>query len=138
LAAPSPQAAEGGRGRNPLIGIGVDLCEVDRMRAALERTPTLRDRVFTPREQAYCDERKDPTERYAARFAAKEAVLKALGVGIGACGWHEIEVARAESGAPSILLHGRARELADERGIRTWLLTMTHTHRLAEAIAVAL
>ena len=121
-----------------MIGIGVDLCEVERMRAALRRTPTLRDRVFTERERSYCDERRDPTERYAARFAAKEAVLKAMGLGIGACGWHEIEVARAESGAPSVLLHGRARELAEERGIRSWLLTMTHTHQVAEAIAVAL
>jgi holo-[acyl-carrier protein] synthase len=121
-----------------VIGIGVDLCEVDRMRTALERTPTLRDRVFTDGERAYCDERRDPTERYAARFAAKEAVLKAMGLGLGACGWHEIEVLRAESGAPSVVLHGRARELAEERGIRTWRLTMTHTHRVAEAIAVAL
>ena len=121
-----------------MIGIGVDLCDVDRMRAALERTPTLRTRVFTDRERAYCDARRDPTERYAARFAAKEAVLKAMGLGIGACSWREIEVARAESGAPSIVLHGRAHELADERGIRSWRLTMTHTHRLAEAIAVAL
>ena len=121
-----------------MIGIGVDLCEVDRMRTALERTPTLRDRVFTDGERAYCDERRDPTERYAARFAAKEAVLKAMGLGLGACGWHEIEVLRAESGAPSVVLHGRARELADERGIRTWRLTMSHTHRVAEAIAVAL
>ena len=85
-----------------MIGIGVDLCEVDRMRAALERTPTLRDRVFTDDEQAYCDRRRDPTERYAARFAAKEAVLKAMGVGLGACKWREIEVVRAESGAPSV------------------------------------
>ena len=121
-----------------MIGIGVDLCEVDRMRAALERTPTLRERVFTEQEQAYCDERRDPTERYAARFAAKEAVLKAMGLGIGACGWREIEVARADGGAPSVVLHGRARVLAAERGIQTWRLTMTHTHRLAEAIAVAL
>ena len=121
-----------------MIGIGVDLCEVDRMRTALERTPTLRARVFTDGERAYCDERRDPTERYAARFAAKEAVLKAMGLGLGACSWHEIEVLRAESGAPSLVLHGRARELADERGIRTWRLTMTHTHRVAEAIAVAL
>ena len=121
-----------------MIGIGVDLCEVDRMRAALDRTPTLRGRVFTDAEQAYCDERQDPTERYAARFAAKEAVLKAMGLGLGACGWRDIEVTRAESGAPSVVLHGRALELADERGIRSWLLTMTHTHRVAEAIAVAL
>jgi len=121
-----------------MIGIGVDLCEVDRMRTALERTPTLRDRVFTDGERAYCDERRDPTERYAARFAAKEAVLKAMGLGLGACGWHEIEVLRAESGAPSVVLHGRARELAEERGIHAWRLTMSHTHRVAEAIAVAL
>ena len=121
-----------------MIGIGVDLCDVDRMRAALERTPTLRERVFTDQEQAYCDERRDPTERCAARFAAKEAVLKAMGLGLGACGWREIEVRRAESGAPAIVLHGRARELAEERGIRAWRLTMTHTHLVAEAIAVAL
>jgi holo-[acyl-carrier protein] synthase len=121
-----------------VIGIGVDLCEVDRMRAALARTPTLRARVFTEAEQAYCDRRKDPTERYAARFAAKEAVMKAMGVGIGACRWREIEVARAPSGAPSVLLHGGAQALAAERGITAWRLTMTHTHRIAEAIAVAL
>ncbi len=108
------------------------------MRAALARTPTMADRVFTPAERAYCDERHDPTERYAARFAAKEAVLKAMGLGLGACGWREIEVLRAESGAPSVVLHGRARELAEERGICSWRLTMTHTHRMAEAIAVAL
>ena len=121
-----------------MIGIGVDLCEIDRMRIALERTPTLRERVFTDGERAYCDERRDPTERYAARFAAKEAVLKAMGVGVGACKWREIEVARADSGAPSVQLHGGAQRLAEERGIGRWLLTMTHTDRVAEAIAVAI
>lgn len=121
-----------------MIGIGVDLCEVERMRAALSRTPTMRERVFTEAERAYCDGRRDPTERYAARFAAKEAVLKAMGVGLGACGWHDIEVQRADSGAPSLVLRGRARELAEERGIRSWRLTMSHTNLVAEAIAVAL
>ena len=121
-----------------MIGIGVDLCEIDRMRTALERTPTLRRRVFTSDEQAYCDRRRDPTERYAARFAAKEAVMKAMGVGVGACKWSEIEVAKAPSGAPSVRLHGGAQALADGLGIRDWRLTMTHTHRVAEAIAVAL
>jgi holo-[acyl-carrier protein] synthase len=121
-----------------VIGIGVDLCEVDRMRTALERTPTLRDRVFTEAEQAYCDRRNDPTQRYAVRFAAKEAVLKAMGVGIGACQWREIEVAKAPSGAPSVRLHGGAQVLATELGIREWRLTLTHTHTLAEAVAVAL
>jgi len=135
---PAPMPAASRARGGAMIGIGVDLCDVERMRAALSRTPTMRDRLFTDDEQAYCDRRRDPTERYAARFAAKEAVLKAMGLGLGACGWREIEVARAESGAPSIVLHGRAQALADDRGIRTWRLTMTHTHRLAEAIAVAL
>jgi holo-[acyl-carrier protein] synthase len=121
-----------------VIGIGVDLCEVDRMRTALARTPSLRDRVFTEAEQAYCDLRADPTERYAARWAAKEAVLKAMGLGVGACKWREIEVARAESGAPSLVLHGTALQLSEGHGITEWKLTMTHTHRVAEAIAVAL
>lgn len=108
------------------------------MRAALLRTPTLRDRLFTDGERAYCDLRRDPSERYAARFAAKEAVLKAMGLGIGSCRWHDIEVIRAESGAPAVQLHGTAKALADERGISRWLLTMTHTSQTAEAIAVAL
>ena len=108
------------------------------MRASLVRTPTLRDRLFTEEEQAYCERRPDPTERYAARFAAKEAVLKAMGVGVGACRWRDIEVVRSDSGAPSVRLHGAARALADAHGISRWLLTMTHTRHAAEAIAVAL
>lgn len=108
------------------------------MRVALTRTPTLRTRVFTEAERAYCERRRDPAERYAARFAAKEAVLKAMGLGVGACRWTDIEVARADSGAPSVALHGVAARLAGERGIGAWRLTLTHTHRTAEAIAVAL
>lgn len=108
------------------------------MRTALARTPTLRTRVFTDEERTYCDRRKDPTERYAARFAAKEAVMKAMGVGVGACKWREIEVAKAPSGAPSVRLHGGARALAERLGIQGWHLTLTHTHRVAEAIAVAI
>lgn len=121
-----------------MIGIGVDLCDVDRMRVVLERTPSLRERLFTSRERDYCDARRDPAERYAARFAAKEAVLKAMGLGVGACKWAEIEVVRHDSGAPSLRLHGGARVLADERDISRWLLTMSHTSHVAEAIAVAL
>lgn len=121
-----------------MIGIGVDLVEVDRMRDALARTPTLADRLFTPGERAYATAAKDPAERYAVRFAAKEAVMKALGVGLGAVGWHDIEVVRAASGAPSVALTGRAAGLAEAAGVGTWKLTLTHTHRTAEAIAVAL
>lgn len=121
-----------------MIGVGVDLCEVPRMRTSLERTPSLADRLFTPGERAYCERRPDPAERYAARFAAKEATLKAMGLGLGACRWHDIEVVRAESGQPSLLLTGSALVAADERGIERWLLTLTHTQHVAEAIAVAL
>lgn len=121
-----------------MIGIGVDLCEVPRMRASLQRTPTLADRLFTPGERAYCERRPDPAERYAARFAAKEAVLKAMGLGLGACRWHDIEVVRADSGRPALRLSGAALAASDERGIERWLLTLTHTALLAEAVAVAL
>jgi holo-[acyl-carrier protein] synthase len=120
-----------------LIGIGVDLVEVDRMRRTLARTPALVERLFTDAERAYCERRRDPTERFAARFAAKEAVMKALGVGLGAVGWHEVEVVRAESGRPSLALSGRAADLAAELGVVRWHLTMSHTSRVAEAIAVA-
>ena len=122
----------------PVLGLGIDLCEIERLREAMARTPGMRNRIFTPDEQVYCERKRDPAERYAARFAAKEAVLKAMGLGVGACKWREIEVARAESGAPSVRLHGAAQELAAERGIGGWLLTMTHTDHLAEAIAVAI
>jgi holo-[acyl-carrier protein] synthase len=121
-----------------VIGIGVDLVDVDRMRDTLARTPTLAARVFTAGERAYAEAARDPAERFAVRFAAKEAVLKALGVGVGAADWHDIEVVRAESGAPGLVITGRAAALADAAGVREWKLTLTHTHRTAEAIAVAL
>ncbi len=121
-----------------MIGIGTDLVEIERFRTALVRTPGLRERIFTAAEREYADARGDPTERYAVRFAAKEAVMKALGVGLGEIEMRDIEVARADSGAPSIVLHGSAAALAHERGVTRWLLTMTHTDRMAQAIAVAL
>ena len=121
-----------------MIGIGTDLVELDRFRLAVARTPKIVDRLFTAGERAYAELRNDPTERYAARFAAKEAVLKALSAGIGECAFRDIEVVRAESGAPSVRLHGKAAELASTRGVTEWRLTMTHTASLAQAIAVAL
>lgn len=121
-----------------MIGIGVDLVDVDRMRVVLARTPSMVERLFTEGERAYASRAADPAERYAARFAAKEAVMKALGVGLGAIDWHDVDVVRAESGAPSLLIRGRAAALADAAGVRSWRLTLTHTATLAEAIAVAL
>lgn len=114
------------------------MCEVDRLRRAMERTPGLHTRIFTEAERRYCEKRRDPAERYAARFAAKEAVLKALGVGLGACGLREIEVVVGPSGAPEVVLHGGASRLAEERAVSAWRLSLTHTASLAHATALAL
>ncbi len=120
-----------------MLGVGIDLCEVDRMRHVLARTPGFAARVFTDDEQEYCRERRDPVERFAARFAAKEAVLKAMALGLGACAFREIEVVRAESGAPSLALHGGAAELAAARGIAGWHVSLSHTSTVAEALVIA-
>lgn len=118
-------------------GIGVDLVDVDRMRRSLDRTPTLAARLFTPDERAYAERATDPTERFAARFAAKEAVMKALGVGLGAFDWHDVEVVRTTTGAPELRVTGRAAELAAAAGVARWLVTLSHTDRTAEAVVVA-
>lgn len=119
------------------MGVGVDLCDVERIRQTLQRTPGFADRVYTHGERDYCRRARDPAERFAARFAAKEAVLKAMGAGLGACPLRAIEVARAESGAPSVVLHGAAARLAADRGVVAWHLSLTHTATTAEALVIA-
>jgi holo-[acyl-carrier protein] synthase len=121
-----------------VVGVGIDLCEIGRMRRVLDRTPGFAARVFTEDERAYSRARRDPAERFAARFAAKEAVLKAMGLGVGACGFLEIEVVRNHSGAPGIRLHGTAAELAAARGIDTWHVSLSHAADVAEALVIAL
>jgi holo-[acyl-carrier protein] synthase len=121
-----------------VIGIGTDVVEIDRFRAAMSRQPGIADRVFCEAERAYAEQRHDPIERYAARFAAKEAVMKALGVGLGSFPLRDVEVVRAPSGAPSVRLHRRAAEVAAERGVTEWRLTLSHSERSAHAVAVAL
>jgi holo-[acyl-carrier protein] synthase len=124
-----------------VIGLGVDVVDLERFAAVLERRPTITDRLFTVGERTYCERAvaapATRVERYAARFAVKEAVLKALGVGLGACGWHEIEVERAESGAPSVVLTGQAATLAKERNVATWHVSITHDHNAAYATVIA-
>jgi holo-[acyl-carrier protein] synthase len=123
-----------------ILGIGVDDVDVERMRRSLDRTPTLEGRLFTDGERAYAASSQPAmaAQRLAARFAAKEAVLKALGVGLGACGFHDIEVVRdVDSGAPSLALHGPAADLAAERGVGRWHLSLTHTDTMATAFVVA-
>jgi holo-[acyl-carrier protein] synthase len=119
-----------------ILGLGVDICEIARMERALDRHPTLRARVFTPEEIAYCDRKARPGESYAGRFAAREAVIKALG-GYRARGWHDISVTRAPSGAPSIRLEGNAKERADALGVTSVMIAITHERTNAVAFAVA-
>jgi holo-[acyl-carrier protein] synthase len=118
-------------------GVGIDTVEVERLRQALHRQPGLAERLFTEGERAYAAKASDPGPRLAARFAAKEALSKALGVGIGAVSWRDVEVVRAESGKPSVTLAGEAARLAVRAGIGRWHLSLTHTDSLAMAIVVA-
>ena len=105
------------------------------MERALERHPTMRERVFTAEERAYCDSKARPAESYAGRFAAREAVIKALG-GYRGRRWQDISVARSPSGAPSIRLEGNAKLRADALGISGVLITFTHEKTTAVAFAV--
>ena len=100
-----------------MIGIGVDVVDLERFRVALQRTPTMRERLFTPSELEYVAPKADPVPSLAARFAAREAVMKALGLGLGAFGFHDVWVERAASGAPSLAFAGRAAALADDAGV---------------------
>lgn len=123
------------------LGHGLDIVELDEFRPALEKGGLrFRNRLFTQAEQAYCDKHADPAPSYAARFAAKEAVAKALGTGIGAhASFHEIEIVKTETAqAPTLLLHGHAAETASALGISSWLISLTHTRRQAAASVIAL
>lgn len=119
-----------------IVGIGVDVVEVERVRRILERHPRFRERVFTEAEISYCDAKGAPAGAYAARWAAREACIKALG-GIRGVRWHDIHVQRARSGAPSVSLEGPARARADEVGVSDVLLSLTHERSVATAFCVA-
>ena len=120
-----------------VAGIGVDAVDVVRFRRVIERRPGIVHRLFTETERAYAERSRDPGPRLAVRFAAKEAVLKALGVGVGAAGFRDVEVTRAENGAPGLALSGRAAALSVGRGVRTWHVSLTHTDTIAVATVVA-
>ena len=120
-----------------IVGIGIDLVDIDRFRASLERTPTMRTRLFTEIELSSVRPHADPVPSLAARFAAREAVMKSLGLGLGAFGFHDVWVERAESGEPSLAITGRALELADVAGVRNWHLSLTHSVTTAGAYVVA-
>jgi holo-[acyl-carrier protein] synthase len=119
-----------------ILGLGVDLCEIARMERAISRHPTLRERVFTPEEIAYCESRARPAESFAGRFAAREAKIQALG-GYRGRGWKDISVSRHPSGAPMIRLDGNAKRRADALGVTDVLITFTHEKTNAVAFAIA-
>ena len=118
-------------------GIGVDAVDVERFRRSLERTPTMRERLFTATELEYVRPKVDPVPSLAARFAAREAVMKALGVGLGAFGFHDVWVERQPSGEPVIVVTGPAERLAVAAGVGYWHLSLTHTASVAIAYVVA-
>jgi holo-[acyl-carrier protein] synthase len=115
--------------------VGVDLIEIERIRRALERYPSFRERCFTDAERAYCDSRPNPAESYAGRFAGKEAVGKALGFGVArAFAWRDVEIVGRPK--PSVRLSGRAQRWAERMRAGHIELSMTHSRELAAAIAV--
>ena len=118
-----------------IIGTGVDLAEVDRIRGSIERCgERFLTRVFTPAERAYVERKKNRFERYAARFAAKEAGMKAIGTGWKhGVTWQDFEVANLPSGKPTLRLHGAAAEFARKLGVRNVSLSLTHTAELGMA-----
>jgi holo-[acyl-carrier protein] synthase len=121
-----------------IVSIGIDIIEVRRIREVLGRTPRFAERVFTAAERAYCDSRGTvAAQHYAARFAAKEAVLKALQTGWrGGIAWQDVEIASREGGAPYLIFHGKVHELVAGLGATAAHLSLSHTseHAIAEVI----
>jgi len=118
-----------------IVGLGVDIAEVDRIKQAIARHGRgFVERVFTPAEIAYCERHRNAAERYAGRFAAKEAAMKALGTGWRkGVRWLDVEVTRNSSGKPSLALHGVAGQFAEKLGVKHISLTITHSGNTALA-----
>lgn len=119
-------------------GLGVDIVEIERMERILARTPSFAGRVFSESEREYCEAHHRPAVRYATHFAAKEAVLKALGTGFsGGVGFTDVEVAHDANGRPVAVLHGRAEQIADGLGVLEIPLSLSRTRETAVANAIA-
>lgn len=122
-----------------VMGIGIDLVENERMRKTLRRWDrSFKEKIFLPRERSYCESRAEPWNHYAGRFAVKEAVSKAFGTGVSEhIGWLDIEVVRdRKTGAPSVRLSPKGKQLARKRGVEEVLVSLSHTRHYAVAQAV--
>ena len=121
-----------------ILGVGIDIIEVARIQTSHEKFgERFLNRILLPAEIAYCLTHKTPAPFLAARFAAKEAISKAFGTGIGAkLGWRDMEIARRHSGEPFVILHGAGQKLFDERGASSVLISLSHTVNYAAATAI--
>lgn len=120
-----------------IIGIGVDAVDIGRFAAMIERTPSTLDRIFTAEEREYVSGLSDPTPSLAARFAAREAAMKALGVGLGAFGLHDVWIRNESSGRPVLVVEGSAGRISQEAGVSRWDVSLTHTSTIAIAYVTA-
>ncbi len=121
-----------------ILGLGIDIIEVARITASLERFgERFGQRILLPDEMAYCLSHRHPAPFVAARFAAKEAISKAFGTGIGAqLGWRDMEIRKKESGEPFVVLHGKGRQLFESRNAKQLLVSLSHTEHYAAVTAV--
>lgn len=116
----------------------MDIVEIERVERALQRRKSFAQRIFTEREKKYCLSRPKPAAHFALRFAAKEAVAKALGTGIGFISWKDIEVVNEKKGKPKVILKGRAKEVANRVGIEEIFISLSYTRGNAIASVIAL
>ena len=121
-----------------IIGVGIDIVRIERIKRTFERYGNrFRNRIFTENEQVYCSQKAHPFESYAARFAVKEAVFKALGMGWDECGgFTSVEVINGEYRQPRVLLHGKARKNADSKDVVNLFTSLTHDGDVAVAVVV--
>lgn len=119
-----------------IIGLGTDIVEIGRIRAAIAKNERFLRRVYTQQEIDYCQKKSCPEASFAARFAAKEAVSKAFGTGIGAIQWLDMEIVNGQSGQPVVHLLGKCAMIAQERQVKAVHLTLSHTEQYAVATAI--
>jgi len=119
-----------------MIYLGTDLVEIERVELAVRRHPALWERLLTPREIAYCQGKGNPIQALAGRFAAKEAVLKCLGIGLRSCSWHDLEVLPDALGGPQVSFQQALRRVLQEKEINMVKVSITHSRHYAMAVAI--